>query len=616
MMDHSAAHVAAELPAVCPNRIEGVFMRYSRRIVLALLPVFALAQFAAAQVLDQVPEGALVVAKVRNLAETNTKLAGFFKDLGVDQLSPDLADPLAAIKKKLGIQQGMDETGELAFVFVDPSVSGADEEHSMLILVPVTDYKAFTGNFPEAKTEGDFTEAKLGQDNDTSYITPWGKFAAISPSKDLLTKKPTGGVKLGGLAAKELANKDAIFYVNMAGVRKVALPKLKEEREKLVDEATRNLDGDKQKYVPAVKALVNQVLNVAEGYLNDSNALTYGVSFVKTGISGTLMTEFEPGTYSGDLVKKVKNSNGALVEGLPNTKYIAFGGGVGSPEVSAQIINDFTAPIMKEVSALGDEGKAITAYVDSLKKMTVAIKGATFGMLVPSGMLGQDSIFQIVETIQGDSKAIGDAQKALFDNQQEVMKIVQPNSELQQKTTFTPAVKTVDGVTLDQAQTEFSGDPNNPQAAQMQQMMTMMYGPNGMKVLSGAIDDNNRVITVAVSDESIQQLITAAKTKDSALGKSDLVTGVTSALPEQKAAVFYLSVDNLLTTGLKYAGAMGMNLPINLPPNQPPIGVSMGTEGTAVRVDTFVPTQLVKSITAAVIQFQMQMQGGGGGGGM
>jgi len=86
-------------------------MRYSRRIVLALLPVFALAQFAAAQVLDQVPEGALVVAKVRNLAETNTKLAGFFKDLGVDQLSPDLADPLAAIKKKLGIQQGMGSAG-------------------------------------------------------------------------------------------------------------------------------------------------------------------------------------------------------------------------------------------------------------------------------------------------------------------------------------------------------------------------------------------------------------------------------------------------------------------------------------------------------------------------
>lgn len=591
-------------------------MRYSRRIVLALLPVFALAQFAAGQVLDQVPEGALVVAKVRNLAETNTKLAAFFKDLGVDQLSPDLADPLAAVKKHLGISQGMDETGELAFIFVDPSVSGTDEEHSMLILVPVTDYKAFTGNFPESKTEGDFTEAKLGLNNDTSYITPWGKFAAISPSKDLLTKKPAGGVKLGGLAAKELANKDAIFYVNMAAVRKMALPKLKDERAKLVDEATNKLDGEKAKYVPAVKALVNQVLNVAEGYLNDSNALTYGVSFVKTGISGTLMTEFEPGTYSGDLVTKVKNSNGQLVDGLPNTKYIAFGGAMSSPDVSNQIINDFTSPIMKELGALGDEGKSITAYVDAFKKLATNVKGGSFGMLIPSGMLGQDSIFQVVETIQGDAKAIGDAQKSMIDNQQEMMKLLQPNSELQQKTTYTPAVKTVDGVTLDQTQTEFSGDPNSPQAAQMQQMMTMMYGPTGLKMLSGAIDDNNRIISVAAPDEAIQQLITAAKTKDTALGKSDAVAGVSSALPEQKAAVFYLAVDNLMTTGLKYAGAMGMNLPINLPPNQPPVGLSMGTEGTAIRVDTFVPTQLVKSITAAVIQFQMQMQGGGGGGGM
>jgi hypothetical protein len=164
--------------------------------------------------------------------------------------------------------------------------------------------------------------------------------------------------------------------------------------------------------------------------------------------------------------------------------------------------------------------------------------------------------------------------------------------------------------------TEFTGDANNPQAAQVQQVMTMMYGPGGLKILSGAVDADNRVITVATSDEIIQQLITAAKTKDDALGKSDTVTAVSGQLPENKVGVMYLAVDNLITTGLKYAGAMGMNLPINLPPNQPPIGVSMGTEGTAVRFDTFVPTQLVKSITAAVIQFQMQMQGGGQGGGM
>ena len=71
-----------------------------------------------------------------------------------------------------------------------------------------------------------------------------------------------------------------------------------------------------------------------------------------------------------------------------------------------------------------------------------------------------------------------------------------------------------------------------------------------------------------------------------------------------------------LLSACGYAAAFGANMPLNLPPNQPPVGVSVASEGTAIRVDTFVPTQLVKSVTAAVIQLQMQMQGGGMGGGM
>ena len=589
-------------------------MRYSRRIVLALTAVLALSQLASAQVLEQVPDGALFVVKVRNLAETNTKLAAFFKELGVDQLAPDLADPLAAVKKQLSITQGLDEKGEIAFIYIDPEISGVDEEHSMVILVPVTEYKLFTGNFPDAKTEGEFTEVKIARDPDPTYITTWGKFAALSPSKDVLIKKPAGGVKLTGLTAKELANKDAIFYANMSAIKKMALPKLKEGRAELLNDATRDLTGDKAKYVPVAKAVINQFLNIAEGYLNDANSATYGISFTQNGIAGTMMTEFEPGTYSGDLVKKVKNTDAAMLTGLPNSKYLGFGGAVSSPEVTGQIFDDFTAPIIKELSALGDDAKPVVQYLESLKKMSAAVKSASFGMLTPSGMLGQDSIIQVVENINGDSKAIAEAQKSMIETQQEFMKLIEPNGDMQAKVTFTPAVKTVDGIALDEMVTDFNGEAATPQAAQMQQMMKMMYGPNGVKMLTGAIDDNNRIVSISASDEAIQQLITAAKTKDDALGKSDLVTGVNAELPAQKVAVVYVSVDNVITTSLKYAAAFGMNLPMNLPPNQPPVGASIGTEGTAIRVDTFVPTQLVKSITAAVIQFQMQMQGGGGGG--
>lgn len=589
-------------------------MCLSRGIVLAVALVVAVAQFAKAQVLDQIPTDALIVVKVRNLAETNTKLTNFFKELGVDQMVPELADPLGSLKKQLNIQQGLDEKGEIAFVFIDPAASGAEgPDQSLLLLIPVSDYKAFTGNFADAKTEGDLTEVQFPQDPDPSFIASWGKFAAISPSKALLGKKPEGGVKLAGLTAKELANKDAIFYANLVAIRKTALPSLKSAREDAIAEATRSLTGANEKYVPVAKAVVGQALNVVERFLEDAHSASYGISFGANGINGTLMTEFEQGTYLGDNVKKITNSNDAMLTGLPNTKYLVYGGFVSSPEATVKVVDDTLAPIIKEVTALGEEGKPLLAYVDSLKKMWNATRGAQYGMVAPSGMLGQDSIIQVVQAINGDSKAIGEAQKSMLEHQQELMTILDPNG-VQAKTAVTPNSKTIDGVTLDEYKTDFSGQPNNPQAAHMQQMMQMIYGASGLNVFSGALDNKTRVIGMGVSEEVLQQLITATKTKDDSLAKSEGVALVSSELPKQRIMVAYVAVDNVITTGLKYAGAMGMNVPLNIPPNQPPFGVTVATEGTAIRVDTFLPTQLVKSVTAAVIQLQVQMQGGGGGG--
>ena len=124
------------------------------------------------------------------------------------------------------------------------------------------------------------------------------------------------------------------------------------------------------------------------------------------------------------------------------------------------------------------------------------------------------------------------------------------------------------------------------------------------------------VAATGVSDEVIASLIKAVKAKDETIGKAEGVAAVAGQLPKEKFFVSYIAVDNIITTAMKYAAAFGANMPLNLPPNQPPVGVSVASEGTAIRVDTFVPTQLVKSVTAAVIQLQMQMQGGGMGGGM
>src|SRR4029079_3395044 len=106
-----------------------------------------------AQVLQQVPGDSLVVFKVNNLKAGSDKFAKLAQDLGLAAMSPELADPLGALQAKLHVQQGLKTDGEMAIVFVDPAVVNGDNEKAMLVLLPVSDYKAFLGNWADAKTE-------------------------------------------------------------------------------------------------------------------------------------------------------------------------------------------------------------------------------------------------------------------------------------------------------------------------------------------------------------------------------------------------------------------------------------------------------------------------------
>lgn len=592
-------------------------MRYSRRIVLALTLVIAMAASTWAQVLDQVPGNAWVVVKVKNLGETNTKLATFFKDLGVDQMVPEMGDPLGFLKKELKIEKGIDDKGEFAFVFLAPD-QGAEArgEPQFVMLIPVSDHKEFLSNWPEATTEGDLTEVQLPNDADPAFVASWGKFAAVSPSKDLLGKKPQGGIKLAGLAAREMADKDAIVYVNLVAIREKAVPELQKLKGEATAEMERELPDNAKKYGPVLKAFVTQALGAVERYLLDADSATYGLTFEPTGIRGTMMTEFKPDSYLGEKTRQLKNSSDSLMVGLPTAKYLFYGGGVASPEVTAKVWDDFIGPVNKEITGLGEEGQLLKNYLDGVRKAIVASQSSSFGMIAPNANLGQESVVQLVQTMTGDAKAMGEAQKAMMENQQELMNLVQPNQGAAPKVSFTPNAKTVDGVALDEILTKFDGEPNDPQAAQMQQMMQMMYGAGGASMLTGQIDDKTRIAATGVNDEVIASLIKAVKGKDDAVAKAEGVVAVSGQLPKEKFAVAYIAVDNIMTTAMKYAAAFGAGAQLNIPPDQPPIGVSVAADGSAIRVDTFVPTQLVKSVTAAIIQLQMQMQGGGMGGGM
>lgn len=569
---------------------------------------------ARAQVLEQVPPDAMVVIKVGNLKAVSDKVAKFGSALGLDAMVPQLADPLAALQEGMQISQGLDPAGELAFVFMKPA-EGAEPDQSMVVLVPTSDYKTFLGNFQDVKTAG-AVSTFTPEGGKEVHVANWGKYAAVAPSKALLARKPARGLKLSGLAAKQSKERDAFLFVNIPVIKDMVLPQLTAARAEAMEGIEQEVGGneDAKEFTGVIKAAVGQLMNSAEGFLNDATAASISLHLSDEGISMTAMAEFKPESDLGGIAKQLKNTDQPLLAGLPtaNRKYFAFGGMVNDPEVSAKLMGDFLDPISKELAGT-ESGKGVADAIEAAKQSFGSTKSIAFGYPAPTGAIGADSIVQSVMVVQGDSKSLHDAQKKMLQSIADVMKLVpQEGGEFGYE--HAPAAETVGSLKLDRYSYTMTPDENNPQAAQAQQMMALVYGPNGMSGVFGAIDNDTYLVVQGGTDKLLADAVKAAQDPKDTLSADPGVKMVAAHLPKSRIGVEYIKLDNIITAGVKYAQGFNVPIKMQLPPNLPPIGASVASEGSAIRIDGFIPTQLVQSIVAAGMQTFMQMQGGEGGG--
>lgn len=577
-----------------------------------------LANFARADVLAQVPGEALFVVKVTNLKGASDKFARFATDLGVAAMVQQLQDPLSSLQEQMGIKEGLNVNGDFAFAFIDPSATGdAGPEASMVMLIPVSDYQAFLNknNFADVATEGEVTSFTMPMAGHTSYAAKWGDYAALTPAKEVLAIKPTG-LKVSGVAAKEL-QKDMVFFANMPKLKAVLQPALKEGRESILSEMEQELQNEPEvaKFAPVIKALVGRALDVADSFLRDANAATIAVNFVPEGLNVGVVAEFDKGTYLGDFVGGSKNSAGSFTKGLPAGKYLAFGGSTGDPERTAKLLEDLAGPVMDELRKVGgDQASAIDKMYGNMMAYVKAAKGYSFGMMAPQGELGATPLLQGVSVYSGDANAMKTAYVEMAKGQEQVMTAFGLPAE-QFKYSITPGSKTVEGVTFDEITSNMKLDPSDPSAAQVEQMMKFLYGPEGMKFLMGAVDGNTLVQSFGLDEAAIASAIKAVKAGEDTLAQNAGVKAVNAQLPTNKLGVIYIPVDEVVSTGLNVAKQFGFAVNVQMQPELPPVGVSFATEGTALRIDGHAPTQLISQLIAAGFQIGMQMQGGPGGGG-
>jgi hypothetical protein len=582
-------------------------------VVVAL--ALCLASSVRAQVLNQVPAEALAVVKVKNLQDVSGKIAALAQKWGLANLVQELNDPLGSLMAVANLGPGLDKNGEAALAIMMPAAGFGAPDPDVLVLVPITDFKAFAGSLPNAKAEGDLTTFSAGG-RGAKFAADWGKFAAISPQKELLGKKPTG-LKAGVATAKEFEGKDLIAFANIKEIRKFALPELQKNKGQLlanIERGMANAPGANAKYAPVLKAYMSQLVAVAEGFLSDCDSASFGINLNKEGISTTLMAEFREGTYAAKALASMKGTDASFTAGLPDGKYFMYGGVASQGEGGLQILNDFLAPIEKELAALGNDGKGVVDYVNAMKDYFRAAKQMNFGWVAPSAnaIMAQEGLIQMVSVVHGDPAKLSAAQKKMLETQGALMKASGADA-MGIKSTSTPAAKTVDGVTLDLFSTTFDIKPNTPQEQQMAMMMGILYGAKGMNGYVGTVGADRTVNIVGGTDALLSSAVAAAKTNEDALGKG--VAGkVSAALPQNRLAAFYLSIDTIATTVLDVMAMQGLPGGVKLPPNLPPLAGAVATDGTAIRVDGYIPAQTVESLISAGMQMYFKQQGGGGAG--
>ena len=318
----------------------------------------------------------------------------------------------------------------------------------------------------------------------------------------------------------------------------------------------------------------------------------------------------------GTTVAKLKAGDTPLLAGLPEGKYFVVAGGSFDPKAMGSIADEWLAPVIKGLNDTNtDSGKKIAGVLETFKVLATSSNHSAVGFLVPTKPMGQESLVQQIGIINGDARAIAGEEKKLFGEMNDLMALAPQNKGVKTTLVFGEP-KTIDGVELSTYSTKLDFDKNDPQGMQAEQILAMIYGPGGASGTFGVVNDKTFLATAGVSDELLKEIIASAKSGKDVLSDSPGVKAINAEFPPNRSAVYYVALDNIITTALRYAQGFGLPVKMKLPDNLPPIGVGIGTEGSSIRVDEVIPTQTVQALIAAGLQAYTDAQGGGKGGGL
>ena len=149
-------------------------IRSASLVAAALVWSFsAVLVWAQANPLEVIPDDALGFAVIHDLSDANARVSKL-----TQKMQLPLPDLLSTIKGYVGVDEGVDETGGLAFAAVSGGEGKEVEGMAYMTVVPTTDYKALLAPLDAEDADADVTKVTVA--GQTMYVGHKGDFAVFA----------------------------------------------------------------------------------------------------------------------------------------------------------------------------------------------------------------------------------------------------------------------------------------------------------------------------------------------------------------------------------------------------------------------------------------------------
>jgi hypothetical protein len=522
-------------------------------------------------VLDRVPEGAWVVATVRNLGQAQSKIEGLAKQFGAD-LSDDEEGPGAALKfLKLG---GLNQSGSAAFVVLGEDKEGGQPK--TVGVLPVSDFKAFLTALGGKEGAGALQVSIDG--NDAFVKDVGGGYAVISDKKENVEAfegkagHKSAFEKMLGKTGSSLADSDDVLFI--ANIPALA-PKMREGVDKMKQQAAgmAGMAGGQAPNTALVEA-------AADAVIRDGQVGLMGLRSGEAGIALDFGAQFKEGSETAALMN-AKGKAHDLLKKVPNRAFLAaFAMDTSSPAIkkwfdNIQKLNLQASPDMAK--AMG--GADMMGMMQKADGMAM-LWGTSMGGLMGGGLLLNSVTYMATKDPASVIKTMQTAYGAK-DADRKVAGMTITSS-------YQPAAVQVDGSPVDAWSMKMAMDPGNPAAQQLQMMQMMLFGPTGGMSGYVAPAAGGVVTTFSKNSALMGEALTAAK-EGKGLAADPGIDQIASHLPEDRVLEGYIGIKGIMDMVMPMMAMMTGPVNFEVPADLAPVGVGATAQDGGMRGTFFVP---------------------------